>query len=141
MAEPPDEEREENWLQQFAGERTSFPSRPDRYNDQPSLKRRDFVIGLVGWFVINSLIWFAIGVWDAQLENLLSRVIVMLSTPINIIALIILAFTRRWIALGALTAFAANLLIALVMGLILAVTCTIPFLVPLSLPDFMKLMF
>ena len=49
--------------------------------------------------------------------------------PANLIALIILAFVRRRVALGILVALAVNFVIAIILGLFINVICFIPFFV------------
>jgi hypothetical protein len=89
----------------------------------------DFVIGFAGWFLINGLLYgcsilvlnqFASeGVPDTIIPLLLG----VLPLLINIAALIFFAFTRRWIALGALAAFALVLVAVLLIGLFIYTVC------------------
>jgi hypothetical protein len=58
------------------------------------------VIGFVGWFVINSLLWF---------PNLLTSCSLGLLCPLpNVVVLITVALKRRWIASGIALAYGAN---------------------------------
>lgn len=91
-----------------------------------SEKRRDLLIGFFGWFLINGLIWVPF----IRMPDFL-----IVSFPLNVIALIILAFLRRWISLGMLAAFALNLAIELILGLGWGGACFgVPFFAPASLP-------
>ena len=86
----------------------------------------DFVIGFVGWCMLNGLMYFCSFAFltyvDIQQDSI---AIALLVVPliVNISALIIVGMTRRWIALGALTAFALLLLGALVIGLLVYAIC------------------
>lgn len=94
----------------------------------------DVVIGFVGWWVVNVGIWLvaeylrpASGYARSSYGWLLMMLAGVLFI-INIATLILLAFLRRWVALGILTALGANSLIALVTGLSLNASCGIAFL-------------
>jgi len=91
----------------------------------------EFAIGFVGWWGINHLVWTSIVAqpltpgfrhYDANL----------LVLPCNLVTLIALAFIRRWVALGLLTAYGANLAIATMMRLLVNGICWIPFTVPVD---------
>ena len=103
-------------------------------------KRRDFWIGFGGWFAAN--IALALLAWGCTLllsylkDNLLPSdeaidtvvpilVVIVQVIPlfINIGALIFLAFTRHWIALGALVAFGAALILVVAAGVCFVVAC------------------
>ena len=89
----------------------------------------DFAIGFVGWFIVNGLlytclIWLYSDLPTADSQGYIAA-LVLLALPllINIGALVLLAFTRRWIALGALAAFGLLLLGGLLLGLLLYAVC------------------
>ena len=108
-------------------------------------KRRDFILGVLGWIVLNVLLYiilFVVGILlsfgqigiaatlprdfsaISGLYTLLSLV-VQCGIPLasNIGALIYFAMVRRWTAIGGLAAFGAVLLCALVAGIFIAVVC------------------
>jgi hypothetical protein len=88
----------------------------------------DFVIGFVGWFLINGLLYtcslllLSNGTFDIE-QEIWPIVLLALPLVLNIAALIFLAFTRRWIALGALAAFALTLVGGLLIGLVIYTVC------------------
>ena len=92
-------------------------------------KNRDFLVGFAGWFVVNGLVFFAINsmepprncTFDCGLGPVFLATFVVY--PVNIIALIVLLFKRRWVAWGMLTAFAVNAAILIVSGMFFAVIC------------------
>ena len=91
----------------------------------------DFVIGFFGFFVFNFILFFATllaGIDLGHLSGVTARVITFLPLILNILGLIYFAFTRYWIALGALSAFGALLLIVL----LLAAVCFAQFGAPYS---------
>jgi len=99
--------------------RKTYATRPE--------KILDAVIGFVGWWVINSLIWVAITRGKWLWIDFGAPAMSWYLLPLGIVALIFLAFSRRWLALGILVAVALNLAIALVLGLTQYGTCAIPF--------------
>ncbi len=86
----------------------------------------DFVIGFVGWCLINGLMYacsLTFLTYVGVQEDSLSIALLVVPLIVNIIALIFLGMTRRWIALGALAAFALLLLGTLVIGLLIYAIC------------------
>lgn len=100
----------------------------------------DFVIGFIGWFVLNTVFWvlltfgmtglFAlVGSVPSSNSNLGDAVAIVgallncLPFFLNILVLIFFVFTRYWIALGILGAFGASLLIALCATVVFAAIC------------------
>lgn len=100
-------------------------------------KTLDFVIGFLGWFVFTLILQFAANLLlpggrfvvgllsgnDTDIARSLDTVLPILALAINclplilnILVLIYFAFTRYWIALGALFAFGALLLIVLLLA-------------------------
>src|SRR5574341_783869 len=90
----------------------------------------DLIIGFVGWYVVNTSVWF----WLLEGSRLsdgtgLAIAANLFILPPNMIALIILAFVRRWVALGVLAALGFNFLISIVVGLFVNAMCFVPFFV------------
>ena len=85
-------------------------------------KIRDFLIGMVGWYVVNGAVWL---VFQGGQSN--GGFLNLLILPINVVVLLVTAFTRRYFALGLLASFAFNLLAALMLGATLNAFCWIPF--------------
>jgi hypothetical protein len=88
----------------------------------------DFVIGFVGWFLVNGLLYGCSLVilqgMDSSMPDPLPAVLLgLVPLLVNIGALIFFAFTRRWIALGMLAAFALVLVGVLLLGLVVYVVC------------------
>jgi hypothetical protein len=89
----------------------------------------DFVIGFFGWFIVNGVLYACSIAVLSQFasesipEPLPVLFLVALPLLINIAALILLGLTRRWIALGALAAFALLLIGTLLLGLIVYAVC------------------
>jgi hypothetical protein len=88
----------------------------------------DFVIGFIGWFFINGVLYALLVAIISQLptdaqDSIAASLLGALPLLINIGALIYFGFTRRWIALGALAAFGAVLLLALLLGLLVYAVC------------------
>lgn len=86
----------------------------------------DFVIGFVGWCLINGLMYAGsvaiLTNFDVQ-QDAIGIILLVLPLVINIAALIYLALTRRWIVWGALAAFALLLVGGLVIGLLVYAIC------------------
>ena len=107
---------------------TNPPPEPLTRND----KLLDFAIGFVGWWIVNmgAWLWLTHGTLrDAGPDAGICNGILL---PANVVALFILAVTRRYIALGVLATYAVNFLIAVIVGVSLNGTCWIPFLIRLN---------
>ena len=74
----------------------------------------DILIGFLGWFIINGLIWVLI---NFVIYHYRVLGFIFLIFPINIAVFVVLSFVRRQVALGILAAYALNLLITLGLGL------------------------
>lgn len=87
-------------------------------------KLRDFAIGFSGWWIINGVVWGI--VVDSKHFNggILLPIVFYLAQWVTLLAL---AFTQRWIALGAIYAMAVNFAINIVMGLFINALCFTPF--------------
>ncbi len=88
----------------------------------------DFVIGSFGWFLVNALLYSCSVVILQSMnssapQSIATLLLGLLPLLINIGALIYFAFTRRWIALGILAAFALVLVGVLLLGLVFYVIC------------------
>ena len=101
------------------------------YNSR-SEKVRDFVIGFASWFAVagvGALIgrqaFVAENSWgDTDMTGLLL-------TPLNVVVVILLAFRRRWMALGWLAAYAVNLVVGLAISQMEGgAPCGYPFFLP-----------
>jgi hypothetical protein len=92
-------------------------------------KAIDFAIGFVGWFILNGVLYGALIALYSQAPtqdtqgDLAALLLGALPLLVNIVALVLLAFTRYWIALGALAAFALLLVGGLIVGLIVYAVC------------------
>jgi hypothetical protein len=107
------------------------PPRPSGHiYSSPYEKIRDFVIGFVGWVAINAVLWLSSdrvslsSYWSRDMQFQCAAFMLFV---LNVAGLIVLAFTRRWIAFGSLVAFATNSLISLVLGSGLNALCGVPF--------------
>jgi len=86
----------------------------------------DFVLGFVGWYLLNGLMYFcsfAFLTYVSSEQDAISLALLVVPLVVNIVGLILLGLTRRWIALGALAAFALLLLATLVIGLLVYAIC------------------
>jgi hypothetical protein len=111
-----------------------------------SAKRNDFIIGFLAWYALNLVLWAVVGIMAGVVFSILppqfeptqntnsttlwfaatSVITCGLPLLLNLGALLYFGRTRRWIALGALAAFAVVLLFILIVGLIVAVLCFNP---------------
>jgi hypothetical protein len=84
-------------------------------------KLRDFLIGLVGWYVVNGAIWLMLFRGRpivAEYSGWAATIYALFITAGNLIAvLIIFARRRGWMALGILATYPFNLLLAMIFGL------------------------
>jgi hypothetical protein len=93
-----------------------------------SEKVLDFVIGFIGWFMVNGLMYTLLvqllGLAEPDTQSSLA-VLVLLVLPlvINVAAMIFFGFARRWVALGALAAFGSLLALVVVLGVLAAAFC------------------
>jgi hypothetical protein len=104
-------------------------------------KINDFVIGFIGWFILNVIAGGALTTVTSLLvplfatdtsavngivQTIIPYVIAGLNCLVlllNLGALIYFGFTRYWIALGALTALAIGLLLTMCLGALIGVLC------------------
>jgi hypothetical protein len=96
--------------------------------DSRRQKNVDFLIGFAGWFILNFglfLLFGNLGFSDLQnfnrpaiLEDI-SLAALCLLPFLNIVALIYFGLTRRWIALGALAAFALIIVIFVLIAILI----------------------
>ena len=103
-------------------------------------KLRDFIIGFAGWWGLN----IVLGILETALSAIATSLSATSPTPndtvttiigivsviigcvpwlINLALLIYFLLTRQWIALGGLAAFGVAFLLALCIGVIVAVVC------------------
>jgi len=86
----------------------------------------DFVIGFVGWCLINGLMYacsFMFLTYVSVEQDAQAIALLVVPLIVNVIGLILLGMTRRWIALGALAAFALLLVGVLLIGLLVYAIC------------------
>jgi len=108
-----------------------------------SEKTVDFLIGFVGWFILNVIFWglavlitsLTTGLFPLDytnpdainsyttIQNVLTIVLGCLPLLINIGLIIFFAFRRKWIAFGMLSAFGGLLIITICLGIIATVAC------------------
>lgn len=98
-------------------------------------KIRYFLIGFLGWWLVNILLWrILVPVPLSHLRGYQGSESLICAAPIifgmNVFLLIRMAFANRWIALGLLAAFAVNLVISLLLGLAANAACWVPFTTP-----------
>lgn len=101
--------------------------RPKEYATR-NQKILDFAIGFLGWFLLNGLLYtcsvLLLGQLDTSGDNSwLGLALLALPLVLNIALLIVLARLRRWIALGALAAFASTLVMVLILGILVYAVC------------------
>lgn len=84
-----------------------------------------FALGFLGWFVVNFGIWKLI-LWLNPGPGIFINFAIL---PANLLLMIVLALARqtRMIAFGIVAAMAANLVISLLIGQMLAGFCFLPF--------------
>jgi hypothetical protein len=89
----------------------------------------DFIIGLVGWLFFNSIVFAALIFASTRVDgsSQIANTLFLISScgvlMLNLGAVIVLAFTRHWIALGALAAFAALLALPIILGIVFGIAC------------------
>ena len=103
-------------------------------------KALDFILGFIGWFVLNGVmgglgqiaasallaILSSVGADSLPVENIAGLMAVglgCLTLLVNVGLVIYFALTRYWIALGALTAFAASLILTLCAAIFFTAVC------------------
>jgi hypothetical protein len=102
----------------------------------------DFALGFIGWFILNGLMAFAGQIGGglstvlvavlpfdpnlmSQIQGVVLVLLACLPLLVNIAGLVLLAFTRHWIALGALAAFATSLVVVLCAAILFLGACFI----------------
>jgi hypothetical protein len=104
-----------------------LPPQPLRPPMSRQSKIVQFAIGFVGWFLANGGVWlFLSGGRGMNLNGEGDLIMAALLFLGNLFVLLVLAFVARQVALGALSAIALNLLIALILGVGTAGWCFIP---------------
>lgn len=84
----------------------------------------DFLFGLVGWYIVNGALYGAVN-WVGGAGLL--TVFIFLLLPLNLLAFLLAALKRRFVAWGIATAVALNFLLAIVWGVFTNGLCGIPF--------------
>ncbi|HNP88854.1 MAG: hypothetical protein JST60_17880 [Chloroflexi bacterium SZAS-1] len=88
----------------------------------------DFVIGFLGWYLLNALLYGGtitlLSMFDSSnSQNVAALGLLALPLLLNIGALVGLGMWRRWIAFGALAAFGIALLMVLILGILIYAVC------------------
>lgn len=92
---------------------------------QPASRRAqviEFLIGFVGWWLVNGLVWWMTDTTsgDYALWN-------MCVLPINLVLLLVFLRARRYVGWGILATYAVNFALALFTNMLLNGACWIPF--------------
>jgi hypothetical protein len=104
-------------------------------------KTRDFSIAFAGWFIGNALLWVWIRHFYDQSGGLVfidPRAFIPL--PLNILFLLLLYATNRWMALGLMSAFTANWIVTILIApFVNGSGASGIFMIPFFLPLFLAL--
>ena len=99
---------------------------------KPFYSEPDFWAGFFGWYIFNSIAFLIVssssgtgGGLSADILRTVAGLGLILS--INLIAPIVAAFKRRFLAAGILTAFAINFAISIIIGAGWTAVCGLPF--------------
>lgn len=109
------------------------PTPPTRVTIKDLYQNRDFRIGFIGWIVVNvpvSFFWFMSQVGRSLTHQDPGYVIAFLPFVINIGVLLLLAFTRRYIAFGILVAIGLSLIASILLYPFVLGQCFIFYLFP-----------
>jgi hypothetical protein len=100
-------------------------------------KRNDFIGGFFGWFIVNVVAYTVVSLAAGAAAYLLDRIsggepfipvfgyaALLLPLIFNIGLLIYLALTRKWMAFGALAAFATLLTLVVLLGVFIVAACS-----------------
>lgn len=113
-------------------------TRPGTWNDRAPVA---FLLGFLGWFVVNTFLWF--WVMDSESGALILNPFRLLPLLVTMGSLLILGFKLRWAALGMVAAIGANAIALLVTtlatghirnGMLANVMSMMPFYVPFYYP-------
>ena len=105
------------------------PPGPKVEPQPPPLTRNEkifrFLVGFLGWYAVNGLLWYLVGNPNEG-ENF---ILLLCSFPANVLALLVLSLAKRTrlIGFGVLAAVALNLLISLILGVLQNAFCFVPF--------------
>jgi hypothetical protein len=112
-----------------------------RWGPVTGWKVRDFSIAFAGWFIGNVLLWIWIQYSYDQSGGLVfidPRALIPL--PLNILFLLLLYATNRWMALGLLSAFTANWIVTILIApFVNGSGASGIFMIPFFLPLFLAL--
>jgi len=87
-------------------------------------KAVDFSAGFFGCYVVNAVILSIVAPALGGLSDAAGYILLALTLAMNAIAIVLLALSRTWIALGALAAYAAAFLLVLVIAALIWVACS-----------------
>ena len=96
-------------------------------------KRIEILIGALGWYLVNGLIWFMLfpGPFDTRgpYGALGPELVSLIMMPANLLVLVVCAIIPRLrrVALGILIALALNFAVSILLGMGLNASCFIPF--------------
>ncbi|MGE5251504.1 MAG: hypothetical protein ACM3QS_14980 [Bacteroidota bacterium] len=83
-----------------------------------------FLIGFLGWFLVNTLVWVAAGALAFrndcfgfyECSHFFIFFALLIAVPGNVLVLILMAIKNRWVALGILGAISVNSVTGLIFG-------------------------
>lgn len=87
-------------------------------------KALDFLAGFFGCYVVNAVILSIAAPALGGLSDAAGYVLLALILAVNAIAIVLLALSRTWIALGALAAYASAFLLVLVIAALIRAACS-----------------
>lgn len=95
----------------------------------PAVKRRNFLIGFLGWYLVNGALWFILSGATFDATEAQSSGAVCFLFPLNLLLPVLFGVIRvtRWLALGILAALALNFLVSLILGMSFNGLCFVPF--------------
>jgi hypothetical protein len=89
------------------------PAPPPARGFRNRRNRLDFMVGFIGWFILNSLAWFLLVRFADYLSGIIAFEMMPLTLLVNVIMVVLLSLIRRWLGLGMVVALALALLIVL----------------------------
>lgn len=89
-------------------------------------KGLDFIAGYGGWYIVNAVVAFVILLVTGGLfgPGVISQIAGFTMLALNVVALMLLALIRPWMALGILAAIGVTFLLVLVIAAFIRATCS-----------------